>query len=586
MGLNYRKSLKLGPIRVTASKSGISYSAGVKGARVTKRADGRVQTTLSAPGTGLRYTKTVGASTKKKPPEGRAPVTPQAAPPVQQPPPQRRPADTRQKQRSSIPPPRPPAPGTAPLTVKGYLATVTIYPDRIEIQRKFMGRTNGNRSISIPWQQAVAIDFMDPGRMMNGHIHFVAVGDPRGLTATGGGNRMSAAARNPRAIMFTWQQREDYGKLQELLTRAASSARLSPPPPGSAREPSPRRSADEGLAVRPAWMVNGAGAVLIEGHEDLEVVGESHYQDNLWRLVGRGYDPAEHVREEVTAVLVTEPDNPHDSNAISIWIDGLKVGYLSREDAQRHHAGLLALQDKHRMPVALSGVIAGGGLRNDGPGRLGVFLRYAPKEFGLRHVFPPAQSGSMRSGMSDALATDESDETYDLAWMRDLPADDIRAIPALRRLLTLEQDPLSRHFMHAQLEKMLYRSRNAFSSALDEYDGVCDSHDAEMDVIRAACMNKWSHVPVLETYPQMAIRQQKAKNFAGALWWAERGLAIYGDDCCRQEAVEDLRQRVTKYRAKVATRLPHGEMEDSSNLSYKGDIGEYRRPGRHAKPED
>lgn len=56
MGFLYRKSAKLGPFRVTASKSGISYSAGVKGARVTKRANGKVQTTLSAPGTGLRYT--------------------------------------------------------------------------------------------------------------------------------------------------------------------------------------------------------------------------------------------------------------------------------------------------------------------------------------------------------------------------------------------------------------------------------------------------------------------------------------------------------------------------------------------------
>ncbi|ACU77366.1 hypothetical protein Caci_8546 [Catenulispora acidiphila DSM 44928] len=64
MGFRYRKTFKAGPIRVTASKSGISYSAGVKGARVTKRADGRVQTTLSAPGTGLSYTKS-SSSTKK-----------------------------------------------------------------------------------------------------------------------------------------------------------------------------------------------------------------------------------------------------------------------------------------------------------------------------------------------------------------------------------------------------------------------------------------------------------------------------------------------------------------------------------------
>ncbi|MFF2520255.1 DUF4236 domain-containing protein [Streptomyces sp. NPDC058086] len=55
-GFSYRKLFKAGPVRVTASKSGISYSAGVKGARVTKRADGRVQTTLSALGTGMRHT--------------------------------------------------------------------------------------------------------------------------------------------------------------------------------------------------------------------------------------------------------------------------------------------------------------------------------------------------------------------------------------------------------------------------------------------------------------------------------------------------------------------------------------------------
>ncbi|MBS2536967.1 DUF4236 domain-containing protein [Catenulispora sp. NF23] len=62
MGIRYRKTFRAGPIRVTASKSGISYSAGVKGARVTKRADGRVQTMLSAPGTGLRYTESSGST--------------------------------------------------------------------------------------------------------------------------------------------------------------------------------------------------------------------------------------------------------------------------------------------------------------------------------------------------------------------------------------------------------------------------------------------------------------------------------------------------------------------------------------------
>jgi tetratricopeptide (TPR) repeat protein len=51
------KSIKLAPgVRMTFSKSGVSYSAGVKGYRVTKRADGRVQGTASIPGTGLSHT--------------------------------------------------------------------------------------------------------------------------------------------------------------------------------------------------------------------------------------------------------------------------------------------------------------------------------------------------------------------------------------------------------------------------------------------------------------------------------------------------------------------------------------------------
>jgi hypothetical protein len=79
VGLSYRKSFKAGPIRITASKSGISYSAGVKGARVTKRADGRVQTTLSAPGTGLRYTATAGSKGRQQRSAGDLPVHQQQA---------------------------------------------------------------------------------------------------------------------------------------------------------------------------------------------------------------------------------------------------------------------------------------------------------------------------------------------------------------------------------------------------------------------------------------------------------------------------------------------------------------------------
>ena len=115
-----------------------------------------------------------------------------------------------------------------------------------------------------------------------------------------------------------------------------------------------------------------------------------------------------------------------------------------------------------------------------------------------------------------------------------------------------EKDILDRHFMYAQLEAILYRCRDAFDSALGEYDEACRQHDAEMDGIRHACIAKWGKVPLLETYRQMVVRQQKARNYSQALWWAQRGIALYGNDCARSEAVEDLRSRAAKYQAKLA----------------------------------
>jgi hypothetical protein len=225
---------------------------------------------------------------------------------------------------------------------------------------------------------------------------------------------------------------------------------------------------------RPSWMRDGMDVQLYEGREDLEVVGEASYQDNLWRIVGGRSSPNDRARMEMYAVLVAEPDNPYDANAVSVWVKGLKVGYLSREDARRYRPGLLALEQKHGKPIALAGAIVGGGIQADGPGRLGVFLDHDPADFGLRPVAPPRSSGSaMWTGLSDAVATDEADESYDLSWMASLPVDDLRAIKMLRQLLERESDAIDRHFMHAHLEALLYRSREVFASALDEYDQVC-----------------------------------------------------------------------------------------------------------------
>lgn len=66
MGFRFRKSLNLGPFRINFSKSGVGYSFGGKGFRVTKTATGRTRTTASIPGTGISYVKETGSKGRKK----------------------------------------------------------------------------------------------------------------------------------------------------------------------------------------------------------------------------------------------------------------------------------------------------------------------------------------------------------------------------------------------------------------------------------------------------------------------------------------------------------------------------------------
>ena len=51
--IQFRKSKKLGPFRLTVSKSGFSVSSGVKGARVSMNSKRQARRTFSIPGTGI-----------------------------------------------------------------------------------------------------------------------------------------------------------------------------------------------------------------------------------------------------------------------------------------------------------------------------------------------------------------------------------------------------------------------------------------------------------------------------------------------------------------------------------------------------
>ena len=57
MGWQYRKSVSVGPFRVNLSKSGVGYSMGGRGFRSGVNSRGRRYSSVSIPGTGLRYYK-------------------------------------------------------------------------------------------------------------------------------------------------------------------------------------------------------------------------------------------------------------------------------------------------------------------------------------------------------------------------------------------------------------------------------------------------------------------------------------------------------------------------------------------------
>jgi rubrerythrin len=293
----------------------------------------------------------------------------------------------------------------------------------------------------------------------------------------------------------------------------------------------------------------GVGGEVLGGHETLEVVGESFHQDDLWQLAG-GFTRYR-VRCECVAALVPEPENPYDANAIKVLIGHRQVGHLSREDAVIYLPGVRHLLAS-RGTVSLRGQIVGGGKAEGRLGMLGVFLDHNPADFGLR-VHEVAHIGELQTGLSQAIGTDLEDDSYDLSWLDQLsgthsPAD----VVVLRRLLLTEEEPIDRHYMFAELEKCLYKCRDAFASALEDFDAICRQHDAEMATIKPALYDKFGAVPVIDTYRQAAIRWQKARSWDQVHTWAVRGLAVYGDGAARMGAVEDLHKRLAYAESKLA----------------------------------
>jgi hypothetical protein len=92
-----------------------------------------------------------------------------------------------------------------------------------------------------------------------------------------------------------------------------------------------------------------------EGSIRLEVAGESFHQDALEELAGSGTEQGDRV--EQLALLIPEPDNPHDPHAVGVWINRRQVGYLTRENAAVLQPAILSYHTRYGRAVACRSLI-------------------------------------------------------------------------------------------------------------------------------------------------------------------------------------------------------------------------------------
>lgn len=96
---------------------------------------------------------------------------------------------------------------------------------------------------------------------------------------------------------------------------------------------------------------------------DVEIVGESNYTAYI-RKIDKRYDGG-----TCPIQLVAEPDNPYDTNAVAIHVDGGVVGYLARDLAEAWQPWVLRAQARGFDVTGTAEVYGGSG---DKP-LLGVF---------------------------------------------------------------------------------------------------------------------------------------------------------------------------------------------------------------------
>ncbi len=146
-----------------------------------------------------------------------------------------------------------------------------------------------------------------------------------------------------------------------------------PPPPAWYTDPTGRheyrywdgsmwtdRVADQDVMARDsADMPAGTRKVTCTaGRYCFGIVGEASYQPALRRISGGRRERGEDVKFEV--LVRREPDNPYDSNAVCVTVNGVgTVGYFRRDEAARVQTALSTLEAVGHVLVCPAFLIGG-----------------------------------------------------------------------------------------------------------------------------------------------------------------------------------------------------------------------------------
>lgn len=150
-----------------------------------------------------------------------------------------------------------------------------------------------------------------------------------------------------------------------------------------------------------------------EGHDhptlpwgsQVGVVGESFYEEAFLRVCGPKCEDGYFL--DVVAELRPEPGNEYDAAAVGVFVQGFKVGHLSRQDARELRASIDEAIGAHG--VASCYAMVRGGWDNGGgdTGHFGITLRFSDRTW----TFPPPASDELRLPPGGAVSV-SSEEHY------------------------------------------------------------------------------------------------------------------------------------------------------------------------------